>query len=125
MTPTQRSLKLMREAGYYCEVVEHWNAFTRRRNDLLGFADLLCLKEGEPPLLLQVTAAGSATRIKKILDEPRAELALKVGFNIYVHGWRRLLVKRGGKAKVWKPKIHVVQLEDFIPDLVADTDKDQ
>ena len=121
-SPTQRSLKLMREFGFTCEVVEHYNSFTRQRKDLLGFADLLCLKVGRPPLLLQVTASGGSSRVNKILNEctDMARLALICGFEIEVHAWRKLLVKRGGKAKVWAPKIYVVGLKNNEPYLVAD-----
>jgi len=40
---TQLTLREMRKRGYTCEVVEHWNSFTQRRNDLFGFIDVLCL----------------------------------------------------------------------------------
>lgn len=116
-SPTQRSLKVMRDAGFHCEVVEHFNSFTKQRKDLLGFADLLCLKIGEPPTLLQVTASGSAERVKKILAEPRAELALRCGFRILVHGWRRLAdYKQDGTRKVrdrWEPKVVLIDLSMF------------
>lgn len=90
MTPTQRSLKVLREQGYHCAIVERWNPHTRVRQDLFGFADLLCIQEGHSPLLVQVTSTGWSARIKKILNEPLAELALKSGFRIEVHGWRKL-----------------------------------
>jgi hypothetical protein len=116
-SPTQRSLKVMREAGFHCEIVEHFNSFTKQRKDLLGFADLLCLKPGEPPTLVQVTAAGSAARVKKILAEPRAKLALECGFRILVHGWRKLAAyKQDGSRAArdrWEPKVVLVELEDF------------
>lgn len=109
-SPTQRSLKHLREAGWHPEIVEHFNNFTKRRKDLFGFADLLAIKEGEIPLLVQVTS-GSATsaRIKKILNEPRAELALRAGFRIEVHGWRKLKSNRGR----WTIKMAEVTLQDF------------
>ncbi len=117
VTPTQRSLRLMRGDGYYCEITEHYNSFTRRRNDLLGFCDILCLKKDHSPILLQTTAAGISSRIKKILEEDKAKLALQCGFKILVHGWRPLAAykKDGSRAKKdrWEPKIRVVNLDDF------------
>jgi hypothetical protein len=47
MTPTQRSLKALRELGYLVEVVEKWNSFTRTRKDLWGWADLLAIRRDE------------------------------------------------------------------------------
>ena len=42
-SPTQLSLKKLREEGYTVAVVEHWNSFARIRQDLFGFIDLLAL----------------------------------------------------------------------------------
>ena len=89
-SPTQRSLKYLRNLGYHCSIVERWNPHTRIRQDLFGFADLLCIKEGFSPLLVQVTSSGWSSRIRKIQAEPLSKLALASGFEIEVHGWRKL-----------------------------------
>ena len=57
MTPTQRSLKYLREQGYTVAIVERWNAFAKIRQDLFGFIDLLAIKPGET-LAVQTTASG-------------------------------------------------------------------
>jgi len=44
---TQLTLREMRKRGYTCEVVEHWNSFVRKRFDLFGMFDILCLGDGE------------------------------------------------------------------------------
>jgi hypothetical protein len=67
MTPTQRSLKALRELGYLVEVVEKWNSFTRTRKDLWGWADLLAIRRGEV-LAVQVTAQAVANRVQKVTD---------------------------------------------------------
>jgi len=90
MSPTQRSLKYLRALGYHCAIVERWNHHTKIRQDLFGFADLLCIKKGCSPLLVQVTSSGWSSRIRKIQAEPLSELALASGFDIEVHGWRKL-----------------------------------
>ena len=46
VTTTQRSLKYMRDNGFYAEVVERYNSFTKRKNDFAGFIDILCLGQG-------------------------------------------------------------------------------
>ena len=47
-SPTQLSLKKLREEGYITiQVVEYWNSFARRRIDLFGFIDILAIKNGE------------------------------------------------------------------------------
>lgn len=88
MSPTQRSLKALRADGWYCEIVEHWNHFTKRRHDLFGFVDILCLKEGTRPLLVQVTSTGVSARVQKVAASPLLPL-VRLSFDIEVHGWRK------------------------------------
>ena len=66
-SPTQRSLEYLREQGYFCAVVEKWNSFTKQRQDLWGWCDILAIRENEV-LAVQVTSTGVAERIKKIED---------------------------------------------------------
>lgn len=108
-SPTQRSLKMLRDDGWTAEVVEKWNPHVRQRKDLFGFADVIAMKPGEVPRLIQVTSgSNTAARIAKIREEPMAATALQSGFAIEVHGWRKLKVKRGGKAERWTPKIEQI-----------------
>jgi hypothetical protein len=43
----------------------------------------------------------------------KAILWLECGGRIQVYGWRKLLKKRGGKQKIWVPRIKEITLEDF------------
>ena len=88
MTPTQRSLKALRELGYLVEVVEKWNSFTRTRKDLWGWADLLAIRRGEV-LAVQVTSTGVSSRIKKIMDSETIGRVREAGIRIEVHGHRK------------------------------------
>jgi hypothetical protein len=84
-SPTQRSLEYLREQGYHCEVVEKWNSFTKQRKDLWGWCDILAIRKDEV-LAVQVTAAGVASRIKKIQDSDTVALVRDAGIRIEVHG---------------------------------------
>ena len=98
MSPTQRSLKYLRDQGYTVEVVEHWNHFARKRQDLFGFADLLAIRENEV-ILVQVTSGTNVSaRVKKIAESEHIDMVRKSGMSVFVHGWRKL--KSG-----WAPKI--------------------
>lgn len=55
MTPTQRSLKQLRLAGWLCAVTERWNPHVKIRQDLFGFADLIAVK-GDECRLIQTTS---------------------------------------------------------------------
>lgn len=89
-SPTQRSLKWLRDNGYTPFIVEKW-AFGRR-HDLFGFADILALREDEV-LAVQVTSRGNVgARVRKITSECCDALAVvrKAGIRIEVHGWGKL-----------------------------------
>jgi hypothetical protein len=100
-SPTERSLKLLRKEGWEPAVVERWNAHARIRQDLWGFVDLIAMKAGEPPLLVQSTSAANlAARRTKIAAEPRARLALTAGFRVVLHGWRPTKTHRGQPPRI-------------------------
>lgn len=111
-SPTQRSLAHLRKIGWTAAITEHWNPHAFIRQDLFGFADLLCLKAGEPHLIVQTTSGNNAAaRVTKILAEPKARLWLETGGTIVVHGW----AKRGarGKRKLWTLREEAITLTDF------------
>lgn len=94
MSPTQRSLKYLRQQGWHCEIVEKYNHFTRTRHDLFGIADVICISQANPPLLVQVTSSNWSSRVRKIIESPLTPLVLSAGFQIEVHGWRKLKSNR-------------------------------
>lgn len=115
MTPTQRSLAHYRKAGYHCEIVEHhipWPKPWGTKRDLLGFGDILVLREAEKVAIIQTTSGGNlAARRKKIIAERRAQLWLQTGGRILLNGW----AKKGprGKKKVWTLKEEEIKIGDF------------
>lgn len=98
-SPTQRSLALLRRQGYRVAITEHWNSFVKRRQDLLGFIDLIAVA---PSMLAIQTTSGTnvAARVAKILDSEPARDWIDAGHRIIVHGW----AKRGprGSVKKWE-----------------------
>lgn len=101
MSPTARTLKLLRDEGYLCQVVEHWNAFARRRVDLFGVIDVVAMRAGEVGLLgVQCTsAANAASRLTKARETPALGVWLSCANRFEVHSWG----KRGGRGerKLW------------------------
>ena len=111
MTPTSRSLKFLRDDGWTAEVVEIFNSFTKQRKDLFGFADIIAVKDGEKPMLVQTTSGSNFTaRRTKILEHEKYPL-VQSSFTIVVHGWRKLKLKRGGKAMRWRCRVEVMKTE--------------
>jgi hypothetical protein len=109
ISPTQRSLKLLRDEGWTVSVVEYWQAVPGHpgggvRKDLFGFGDLLALREGDKPLIVQTTSgANLAARRDKIDASDAAKLWLTCGGRIEIHGWRKLK-PRGQKVAKWAGK---------------------
>jgi hypothetical protein len=105
MTPTSRTLAKLRADGYTAEVVERWNAYTRTRHDLFNIIDVLAVRQGET-LAVQCTAGSCVTaRVRKLTASPALPLLAAAGWRVEVWGWRRVKVKRGGKATRWACRI--------------------
>ena len=86
-SPTQLSLAKLREEGYTCWITEHWNNWSKTRQDLFGFIDILALK-GKETLAVQTTSAGNmSARVKKISDHENVGAVREAGWTIHVHGW--------------------------------------
>ena len=89
-SPTQRSLKLLRDEGYYAEVVEHFNVFCKRRFDLLGFIDVLAIhpETGDVRAVQTTSASNVSSRVNKIMAHENLPLVRKAGWTLHIHGWR-------------------------------------
>ena len=99
-SPTQRSLKLLRERGWLCEVVERWNPHAKVRKDLFNVIDIVALSSETIIGVQTTTVSNMAARRAKILAEPAVKRWLRAGGQISLHGW----VKAGprGKPKTWQ-----------------------
>lgn len=104
-SPTQRSLKQLRERGLVCEVVEHWNQWSRRRQDLFGVFDILGIGPGLILAVQTTTKANLSARRKKMLAEPNVRSWLEAGGKIELHGW----FKQGRR---WQVKVEGMTLGD-------------
>ena len=115
LSNTQRTLRALRQQGCLCGIVERFNAYAGKfgvRQDLFGFIDIIALY---PDGIYGIQSCGQsfAEHDRKILENEIAPEWLKTGGYIALWGWRKVLKKRGGKQKVWKPRVKVYQLEDF------------
>ena len=112
MTPTARSLAVLREMGYTTWIVEQWNGFAKKRYDLFGCIDILAIHpELEVILGVQACTTGDAAkRTTKALAEPMLRTWLEAGGRFEVWGW----AKRGpaGKRKLWTLSRRQATLEE-------------
>lgn len=125
MTPTQRTLKYYRGLGYKIGSVERYVSYApkdpRRRFrpgqkfDLFGIIDMIAIRKNE---IIGVQSTGSAfsSHMKKMTVENRqASLDwIDSGGKLVLIGWRKILKKRGGKLKIWSPRIKEIVKEDVM-----------
>lgn len=106
MSPTQRSLKVLRDAGFLVEIVERWIPFPKpgHRRDLFNFVDLLAVHPETGVTLAVQTTSGSnlSHRRKKLAANPNLASCVAAGWRVVVHGWAKKKVKRGGRAYKYK-----------------------
>ena len=89
VSPTQRSLKLLRDDGWTVAVTEHWNPWARIRQDLFGIIDLLCVRDGVTMGVQTTSYSNITARVKKIGDSEHIEALRSAEWVIQVHGWRK------------------------------------
>jgi hypothetical protein len=99
MSPTQRTMALLRELGFSARIVEHWNPFARRRQDLWG-ADIIAMREGVGILLIQTTTGDNhAARREKLAGIPEAWEWMRSGGRFEIWSWSKTGGR--GKRKLW------------------------
>lgn len=107
MSPTQRSLKELKKRGYdLIQVVEHWNAFAKIRQDLFGIIDILIVSGGETIAVQTTSWDNVSARTKKMLESPAYPHIKEAGWTLLVHGWAKK-GPRGGK-KEWTLREEIV-----------------
>jgi hypothetical protein len=101
VSPTGRSLKLLRSEGWTVAVVERWDDRLKIRRDLWGWADIIgCHRRlGETILVQTTTSVNLSARIKKAKAVPALLHWLEAGNGAEFHGW--WFSKR---LKVWTVK---------------------
>ncbi len=97
-SPTQLTLRHLREQGWTAEVVEHWIPGANIRRDLYGFVDVLAVR-GPDTLAVQTTShTNVSARIRKIADSPTIAAVREAGWCVHVHGWRKVK----GRWLLWR-----------------------
>lgn len=85
----QLSLAVLRKQGYFCEITEHYNFFSKRRKDLFGIIDIVALGNGETIGIQTTTVNGLSAHRKKIRESLTISPWLRAGNRFLLHGWRK------------------------------------
>jgi hypothetical protein len=92
-------------------MVEKFNPFAGPhgvRIDGLGFIDIIALDPGRGIIGIQSCGSAFSTHYKKLTDSDCTENViewLRCGGKVELWSWRKLKLKRTGKAKRWMPRI--------------------
>lgn len=116
MTPTQRTLKAMREQGRLCGIVEKFNHYAGKfgiRQDLFGFIDIIAIDPVDGILAVQSCGQDISGHILK-MTEARNEYLFEwlKHARVELWGWRKIKLARGSKALRWSPRIVDFWLEE-------------
>lgn len=118
-TPTQRSLKKLRDEGYEPWIVERYNSFSQTRLDLWNALDIIAINGRDVVGVQTTSGANLAQRVAKLRQNPLMPLILASGIRVELHGWRKLR-SRAKKRKVrphWECRVIVLT-----PDLLNPRD---
>lgn len=88
-SPTQRSLAHLRERYPLVQVVEKWIPQARKRVDLYGIIDILCVSDSEIVGVQATSGTHVAARVTKIAESTATSILRRAGIRILVHGWRK------------------------------------
>ena len=118
-SPTQRSLAYLKKQGLKCGMVERYIFAPHlpgggHRIDLFNIIDIIAI-DGPETIGVQSTGQAFSEHHKKLTEEKEQETIdwLQGGTRLLLLiGWRKLLKKRGGKLKLWKPRIRSYFLKD-------------
>ncbi len=126
VTPTQRTLAALREKGMRVGMVERFNHHAGPfgiRQDLFGIIDMIALDKTRGVVGVQSTGQDFSGHMQKILG-PGRDAAIywlqTPGAHLELWGWRKLKAKRGGKAMVWAPRVHVFSLGEVQEEPMSD-----
>jgi hypothetical protein len=120
-SPTARTLAELRRLGWTAQVVEHWNAYARRRIDLGGGIDVVAwhgpnLSTFAHGGILGVQAcagASHAARRDKLLALPAMREWVAAGGLLEIWSWAKQGAR--GKRKVWTLRRESLDLAMFQP----------
>jgi hypothetical protein len=114
MSPTQRTIAALKKRGLIVGTVERWLPRVNVRKDLFGFIDLIAMDpDGGRIIGVQSTGQDFSGHREKLTVAARKQCTqwIRSGGLIELWGWRKLKVKRGGKAVRYVPQTLEITIE--------------
>lgn len=119
LSPTQRTIRELKNQGRTCGIVERFISNTHLghgiRSDLFHLFDIVALDSARGIIGVQTCGADFAAHYRKMTEEYGGNAIewLECGGVIELWSWRKVKAKRGGKLMLWKPRIKEITLEDI------------
>ena len=119
-SPTQRTIRELKNQGRKCGIVERFLSRVGPhgiRKDLFGCIDIIALDPERGVIGIQPCGQDFAGHVKKLTEERAEEMIdwlSTPGTRFELWGWRKVKIKRGGKAMRWQPRIKEFTLSDFL-----------
>ena len=125
LTPTQRTMKALRDRGQEAGIVERFNPWAGKhgiRQDLFGIIDIIALDPLRGVIGVQSTGIAFSAHMKDFTEDPAKRAACiswlsTPGCSLELWGWRKVQKRLTGggysKVKVYEPRVHVFTLDDF------------
>ena len=112
MKTSGRTMAHLTKLGILSDLIERYNQFTKQRHDLFNIIDIIALF---PDGVAGIQACGSdfASHDRKILETDESLAWIMAGGVLELWSWRKLKVKRGGKAVRWTPRVKRYDVKDF------------
>ncbi|MCF8051577.1 MAG: hypothetical protein K9L59_10095 [Desulfobacterales bacterium] len=120
LSPTQRTIRELRNQGRVCAIVEKFNPHVGPhgiRQDLFGIIDVLALDPERGVVGIQCTGQDFAGHLRKLTEERSQEThdwLSTPGTALELWGWRKIKLRRGGKAMRWAPRVREITTEDVL-----------
>lgn len=89
LTPTQLTLRTLRDEGWTAAKVEHWDAHAGIRRDLFGIIDVVAIGPAGTIGVQATSDSNVAARVNKIADAPTIGALREAGWQLEVWGWRK------------------------------------
>jgi len=119
-SPTQRTLRALRDQGMKCGMVERYVAKAGpfgKKFDLFGIIDIIALDPIKGIIGIQSTGIGFREHYLKMVNDHGQDTLDWIrtpGASLQLWGWRKVKVKCGGKAMIYEPRIHIFTEEDVL-----------
>lgn len=97
-------------------IVERWNGYAAVRQDLFGILDVIALDPQRGVVGIQSCGQDFAAHWRKLTDERAQESCdwlTTPGTSLELWAWRKVKVRRGGKAERWAARVALVTLADL------------